>query len=292
MKKTKPLELNQKEMLEGQSPIQIQYLDSLHLEFKNSKKSTSLNVIGSCVTTLPFEVQINLILEWAMSKVSKVVCVANTHMLVEAYWHPEFSVVLKDADLVTPDGMPLVWMLRLMGMRTQNRAAGMDILLSLCKLAPLREISIFFLGSEAATLEKMRKKLERDFPNLQIAGMEPLPFRPLTHVEDEAIIKKIHDSRAGIVLVALGCPKQEYWMNQHKDKIQAVMIGLGGAFPVFAEIQKRAPHWMRNSGYEWLYRLIQEPVRLLNRYLTTIPVFIWLALRQLLGTVYKKNSLY
>ncbi|TVP62261.1 MAG: glycosyltransferase [Nodularia sp. (in: Bacteria)] len=269
-------------MLTTNNQIQLQSLN-LTSELEASRIPAKLNIIGSSVTALPFEVQINFILEWAMSKVSKVICVANTHMLVEAYWHPEFSAVLKSADIVTPDGMPLVWMLKLMGAGTQNRVAGMDILLSLCKLAPLRDIHLFFLGSDEIILEKMRKNLESDFPNLKIAGMEPLPFRPLTLIEDEAIIKKIHDSGAGIVLVALGCPKQECWMNQHKDKIQAVMIGLGGAFPVFAESHKRAPYWIRHLGAEWLYRLIQEPLRLFSRYSTTIPVFMWLALKQILN---------
>ncbi|MCW9682215.1 glycosyltransferase, partial [Dolichospermum planctonicum UHCC 0167] len=93
---------------------QIQYLNS-SLEFEVSRKPAKIDIIGSPVTALPFEVQINIILEWAMNKVSKVICVSNTHMLVEAYWHPEFSSVLKSADIVTPDGMPLVWMLKLMG---------------------------------------------------------------------------------------------------------------------------------------------------------------------------------
>ncbi|MFM2061644.1 MAG: hypothetical protein RLZZ507_1314 [Cyanobacteriota bacterium] len=269
-------------MLTANNQISIQYLNPSQ-EFEASKIPAKIDIIGSPVTALPFEVQINIILEWAISKVSKVICVANTHMLVEAYWHPDFSSVLKSADIVTPDGMPLVWMLKLMGAGTQNRVAGVDILLSLCKLAPLRDINLFFLGSDVVILEKMRKNLERVFPNVKIAGMEPLPFRPLTLQEDEEIIKKINDSGAGIVLVALGCPKQEYWMNQHKGKIQAVMIGLGGAFPVLAESHKRAPYWIRHLGGEWFYRLIQEPLRLFSRYSTTIPVFIWLALKQILN---------
>lgn len=264
------------------------YLDNSNkLELKPENLFTHINVIGSPVTALHFESQINLIFEWAMNKVSKFVCVANTHMLIEAYKNPKFAAVLNNADIVTPDGMPLVWMLRLMGARTQNRAAGMDILLSICKLAPLRGVSVFFLGSEEKTLEQMRKKLEQEFPALRIAGMEPLPFRPLTPAEDEAIIQQINDSGAGIVLVALGCPKQEYWMELHKDKIQGVMIGLGGAFPVFADLQKRAPCWMRNLGSEWLYRLIQEPIRLWHRYFSTIPMFVWLALKQLIILVYE-----
>jgi len=241
-----------------------------------------IHVIGSPVTAAPFDRQIEMMLEWASKRVSKVVCVANVHMLTEAYWHPEFHTVLARADLVTPDGMPLVWMMNLMGAQHQNRVAGLDIMLSLCQQAPQRHVKVFFLGSEASILEQMRKRLERDFPALEIAGMEPLPFRPLTGAEDAAIIQKIHDSQAGIVLVALGCPKQEYWMEQHKDKIHAVMIGVGGVFPVYAGVHQRAPVWMRNLGLEWFYRLVQEPRRLWKRYSTTIPLFVWLALKQLL----------
>ena len=243
-------------------------------------------LIASPVTALPFEKQIATMLAWASRYESKVVCVANVHMLTEAYKHTEFASVLENADLVTPDGMPLVWMIRLMGVGEQNRVAGMDILLSLCQLAPVHNISIFFLGSEKEILERIREKLRTEFPSLKIAGMEPLPFRPLTQAEDDAIIKKIHESGAGLVFVSLGCPKQEYWMAQHKGKVQAVMIGLGGAFPVYAGIHKRAPRWLRESGLEWLYRLIQEPRRLSRRYWNTNPTFIWLALKQLLTKSY------
>ena len=269
--------------LDSQNQFATRFLDIPDLKFTNSEVTQhTMDVIGSSVTALTFDAQIEKMLEWGSSHQSKVVCVANVHMLIEAYCHPELSNVLKSADLVTPDGMPLVWMLRLMGAREQNRVAGMDILFSLCHLAPKRNISVFFLGSEASILEKMRKKLEQKFPNLKIAGMEPLPFRPLTAAEDEAIIQKINESGASLVLVSLGCPKQEYWMNQHKGKIQAVMIGLGGVFPVLAGVHKRAPLWIRQSGLEWLYRLIQEPRRLWKRYSTTNTLFIWLALKQLL----------
>lgn len=239
-------------------------------------------IIGLPVTALPFNNQIALTLRWAQSSVSKVVCIANVHMLVEAYRDPEFASVLQNADLVTPDGMPLVWMLRLMGASKQNRVAGLDVLLALCEQASKQNISIFFLGSQTHILEKMRAKLERDFPNLQIAGMESLPFRPLSEDEDRAVVQRLNESGCGFVFVSLGCPKQEVWMSKHKDQVQAVMLGLGGAFPVYAGIHKRAPQLLRSIGFEWLYRLVQEPRRLWNRYRSTIPIFIWLAIRQLL----------
>ncbi|MBW4575426.1 MAG: WecB/TagA/CpsF family glycosyltransferase [Aphanothece sp. CMT-3BRIN-NPC111] len=241
-------------------------------------------VIGFSITALPFKDQIQTILRWAISRESRTVSVANVHMLMEAYGNPEFADVLENADIVTPDGMPLVWMMRQMGASNQDRVAGMDILLALAQLAQPHNVSVFFVGSQTEILEQMRRRLEREFPNLQIAGMEPLPFRPLTQAEDQALIEKINESGAGLVLVSLGCPKQEHWIAQHKGKIQAVMIGLGGAFPVYAGIHKWAPIWVRKSGLEWLYRLVQEPRRLWSRYSKTIPPFIWLALKQLLMT--------
>lgn len=268
-----------------------QYSEKLELGVKPIEGSKPIiNVVGSPITALPFAEQIKAILEWASRRVSKVVCVANVHMLMEAYWNPEFSSVLKNADLVTPDGMPLVWMMKLMGASEQNRIAGMEILISLCQLAPQRNISMFFLGSEETILEKMRKKLEREFPDMKIVGMEPLPFRPLTSAENEAVIAKIHESGAGLVLVSLGCPKQEYWMQENQGKVQAVMIGLGAVFPMLAGINKRAPRWMQNLGLEWFYRLNQEPRRLWKRYLQTNPAFIALALKQLLTHYLGRNK--
>lgn len=240
------------------------------------------SILNSPITALPFDEQMFLIFRWARARESRMVCLANVHMLMEAYWHSEFASVLKAADLVAPDGMPLVWMLRNMGNRNQDRVAGMDVFMRLCQLSSSSNVSIFFVGSETEVLEKMKQRLNREFPNLQIAGMEPLPFRPLTIEEDNALIEKINTSGAGIVFVCLGCPKQEYWMLQHQHKIKAVSIGIGAVFAVYAGLQHRAPRLMRNFGLEWFYRLMQEPHRLGQRYGQTIPPFMWLSFQQLL----------
>ncbi|MBW4560986.1 MAG: WecB/TagA/CpsF family glycosyltransferase [Mojavia pulchra JT2-VF2] len=241
-------------------------------------------VLDFPITALRFEEQIQTILKWAIARESRTVCVANVHMLMEAHWNPEFASVLHHADVVTPDGMPLVWMMRQMGVRYQDRVAGMDILQALCKSAQVQNLSVFFVGSQTEILSKMRKRLEQEFPSLKIAAMEPLPFRPLTENEDADLINKINSSGAGLVFLSLGCPKQENWMAQHKGKIQAVMIGMGGVFPVYAGIHKRAPRIVRDLGFEWLYRWIQEPRRLWSRYIKTIPPFMWLATKQLLSS--------
>lgn len=239
-------------------------------------------VIGLPVTALPLAEQVTTILNWAKSWSSRYVCIANVHMLIEGYRDSNFALVLENSDLVTPDGMPLVWMLQLMGVRNQDRVAGLDVLMALCRQASEEGISVFFLGSDAPTHEKVKVRLEQDFPDLTISGMEPLPFRPMSAEEDIALVHRINLSRCGIVFVALGCPKQEIWMSQHKNQVQAVMVGIGGAFPVYAGIHKRAPQFVRSLGFEWLYRLVQEPRRLWRRYAITIPIFLWLGFKQLL----------
>lgn len=242
----------------------------------------SRNIISFSVTSIPYNAQISLMMKWAKNNLSKVVCIANVHMLIEAYQNPQFGRVLRKADLVTPDGMPLVWMLRLMGAVHQDRVAGIDVLEGLCRLAVQDKVSVYFLGSQQSILTKMKERLDREFPGLEIAGMHPLPFRPLTPSEDEKLVETLNQSGAGIVFVSLGCPKQENWMSQHQGKVSAVMVGLGGAFPVYAGIHRRAPVLIRRAGLEWLYRLLQEPRRLWKRYATTIPIFLWLVGKQIL----------
>lgn len=238
------------------------------------------NVVGFPVSTLSFDQQVETMLAWARSHKSKVVCVSNVHMLMEGQWQSDFAQVLARADLLTPDGMPLVWMTSLLRGERQERVAGMELMLALCLQAQDAGVSIFFLGSEDVTLAKIRTQLAKEFPRLKIAGMLSPPFRPLSVAEDDAIVRQINKSGAGLLFVSLGCPKQEIWMNAHRSKVRAVMVGLGGAFSVYAGVQKWAPGWVRNNGLEWLYRLKQEPGRLWKRYASTIPPFVWLATKQ------------
>jgi N-acetylglucosaminyldiphosphoundecaprenol N-acetyl-beta-D-mannosaminyltransferase len=240
------------------------------------------DLINSPICTLSFDNQINQIIAWAKKKQSRVVCVANVHMLVEASQCPHFANVLKQADLVTPDGVPLVVMLKLMGIRRSQRVAGMDIFLETCKLASQNKLSVFLLGSTPEVLKKICKQLQQEFSTLVVAGVESPPFNSATSTVNMDTVQTINNSGAKIVFVALGCPKQEFWMMQHREKIQAVMIGVGGVFPVYAGIMKKAPRFIQRTGFEWLFRLIQEPQRLWKRYATTIPIFLWLALKQLL----------
>jgi N-acetylglucosaminyldiphosphoundecaprenol N-acetyl-beta-D-mannosaminyltransferase len=154
-------------------------------------------------------------------------------------------------------------------------------LMALCHLSVRNNLKVYFLGCQQSVLDRMKIRLNQDFPNLSIAGMEPLPFRPMTVAEEDDILDRIQASGANLVFVSLGCPKQEKWMAQHRGQVPAVMIGLGGAFPVYGGIKKWAPHWVREAGLEWAYRLMQEPRRLAKRYGQTNQAFLWLSLKQL-----------
>lgn len=253
------------------------------------KKSNipSRDLIGIPTCTLSFDEQINLIIIWAKTCQSKMVCVANVHMLIEAWQNSRFANVLKQADLTVPDGMPLVWMLKLMGSKQAERVAGMDIFLATCEQASIAHISIFLVGSTPEILDKIAQRLRLEFPLLKIAGIESPPFMPLGVTVDMNIVHNINSSDAGIVFVALGCPKQELWMAQHREKIQAVTIGIGGVFPVYARVLKQTPMFIQKAGFEWLFRLIQEPQRLWKRYAQTMPIFIFLATIQLFRDCYR-----
>ena len=238
------------------------------------------SVVGFPVSTLSFDQQTEVIIQWALARSSRVVCVSNVHMLMEGHWHSHFAQVLLKADLLTPDGMPLVWMTSLMKQCAQDRVAGMELMQALCQQAQSTRVGLFLLGSTPEMLLKIQRQLSHDFPGLKVAGTLSPPFRSLSMAENEAIVQTINQSRASLVFVSLGCPKQELWMHSHRDQVNAVMVGLGGAFSVYAGVTRWAPAWVRSLGLEWLYRLIQEPGRLWRRYAVTIPPFIWLAFKQ------------
>lgn len=241
-------------------------------------------IINTPVTCVPFDEQMMLILRWAKTRASKAVCLANVHMLMEAERHEWYREILHRADLVTPDGKPLVMMLRRLGILHQNQVAGMDVFEHLCDLAEKAGISVYFLGSTPEILDGMKQRIHREYPVLKVAGMKSIPFMSVDEIRasrDESLIEEVNNSGAGIVFVCLGCPKQEVWMSQYQGYIKGVMIGVGAVFAMYAGLTPRAPHLVQQAGMEWLYRLAQEPRRLWHRYSSTIPPFLYLATKQL-----------
>ena len=222
------------------------------------------------------------ILRWAKARESRYVCVCNVHMVMEAHDAPDFQKVVNAADLVTPDGMPLVWVLRVLGIRHTPRVDGSALTWHVCESAAREGIPIALYGGSEETIAAFTAFANQHFPGLRIVDSISPPYRPLTAADVEADTQKLAASEAKIVLVALGCPKQERWMAERKSRLNAVMIGIGAALDFHAGRIPRAPRWMQKTGLEWLFRLMMEPRRLWRRYLIHNPRFILLLLAQLL----------
>jgi N-acetylglucosaminyldiphosphoundecaprenol N-acetyl-beta-D-mannosaminyltransferase len=214
------------------------------------------------------------------AKESSYICIANVHMLVEAYGNAAFAQIVNSADLITPDGMPLTWGLKLLHGIKQDRVAGMDLLPDILKKAEEKSIPVYFYGGTEDLLMAIRESIPKIYPHLKIAGAFSPPFRELSEEEIDQTVKTINHSGARIVFAILGCPKQEIWMGAMKNKIKATMIGIGGALPVLLGMQKRAPRWMQRGGLEWLFRLSQEPRRLFRRYTVTNSIFLYLLFKE------------
>jgi N-acetylglucosaminyldiphosphoundecaprenol N-acetyl-beta-D-mannosaminyltransferase len=222
------------------------------------------------------------IIDWAKDCVGKSVCAANVHMVMETFDSPNFANVVNNADLVTPDGMPLVWGLRALGIPAADRVSGPKLTLSVCEAAAQANVSIALYGGTPESLVAFTNFLEREFPSLKIACQISPPFRALTPAEDAAYTQQIVASGAQILFVGIGCPRQEIWMSEHRDRIPAVMLGVGAAFDFHSGRIKQAPSWMQQIGLEWFFRLMMEPRRLWKRYLKHNPRFVLLFLMQLL----------
>lgn len=241
-----------------------------------------LPVLGAPIDVVSAGAALQRIAQWAARRESRVVCICNVHSVVTAMHDAAHLAAIAGADLATPDGAPVAWMLRRQGATAQARVSGPDLMQDYLEQAATRRESIFLLGSTPETLAKLQSRLRERWPALPIAGAISPPFRALTNDEDEALVRELNASGAGTVWVSLGCPKQERWMAEHRGRVQAVMLGVGAAFDFHAGTVSRAPRWMRDHGLEWLHRLASEPRRLWRRYLVTNTRFLVGACRQLL----------
>ncbi|WP_198805636.1 WecB/TagA/CpsF family glycosyltransferase [Leptolyngbya sp. BL0902] len=239
-------------------------------------------ILKTRVDATSYEDACNRIQAWAEAQRSCYVVAANVHVVMTAYFDPAYQQVINQAALVTPDGMPLVWGLRRLGVPHQPRVYGPDLMLAWCERAAQTGLPIYLYGGTEETLQRLIQALQGQFPGLFIAGSHAPPFRALSPQEEAADVARIHQSGARVVLVGLGCPKQEQWMARHLGQVNAVMMGVGAAFNFFSGEVSQAPRWMMKLGLEWLYRLSQEPRRLWRRYAVNNPLFILLFGWQLL----------
>lgn len=247
-----------------------------------AERLDSRSILGMRVHATSYIDAVQRIVSWANARESRYVCEAPVAMVMESYDSGEYRNVINGADLVTPGGMPVVWMLRLLGIPRQPRVYGPTLTLKVCEAAQPHGLKIGFYGGTEKSLAFLVSELIRRYPAVQIVYSYSPPFRKLTSEEDAHIRQDIENSGAQILFVGLGCPKQERWMSEHRPGVRAVMLGVGAAFDFISGQKPQAPLWMQNTGTEWLFRLCTEPRRLWFRYFWHNPRFVVLALRQLL----------
>jgi N-acetylglucosaminyldiphosphoundecaprenol N-acetyl-beta-D-mannosaminyltransferase len=230
-------------------------------------------ILGMRVDRTSYGEAVARILDWARGGESRYVCAASVNNVMEAYDSAEFRRIMNEADLVTPDGMPLVWGLRMLGMRNATRVYGPDLMPAVLAAAERAGVPVGFYGATDSVLAKLLAVVRRRFPALDVRYLFAPPFRALSPAEDARVIREVQDSGARILFIGLSTPKQERWMAAHRGLVTAVMLGVGAAFDFVAGVKPQAPRWMQDSGLEWLFRLGTEPRRLWWRYLKHNPRF-------------------
>jgi N-acetylglucosaminyldiphosphoundecaprenol N-acetyl-beta-D-mannosaminyltransferase len=253
-----------------------------------SKPATPL-VLGMRVDPIELDDSVEIIDRWLAQldpPRGRMVCSANVHMVMEAWDDAGYCAAVNRADLVLPDGQPMVWALRLLGVPQRRRVrVSPDLLLRLFAEAERRGSSVGLYGGSDETLPVFKALLGERFPRLRVGFAYAPPFRPLTTEEDEEVVARIRSAGVQLLLVGLGCPKQERWMAEHKERLSCVLIGVGAAFDLFGGRTREAPAWTRDIGLEWAYRLAQEPRRLWRRHAKHDPRFLallaWQMVRRL-----------
>jgi N-acetylglucosaminyldiphosphoundecaprenol N-acetyl-beta-D-mannosaminyltransferase len=220
----------------------------------------------------------------ARKEIRRFVVVANTHVVMEARQDVAFKKMINSADLCVPDGMPLIWCGQLRGHQLKRRVYGPELMITFCRETASKGYRHFLYGGAPEVTNQLVKQLQQSCPGIQIAGFDSPPFRPLTPEEDEEAIRKINDARPDVLWVGLGCPKQERWIFDHRDRLTVrAMVAVGQAFDLLSGQKKPAPGWMSEHGLEWLFRLLQDPRRLWRRYLIYNTKFIYSVSLEFLG---------
>lgn len=256
-----------------------------------TEKSRRVNVVGLEVNLCDYESAMRRVHELANARRGGYICLATVHMTMEGQDDADFQRLVNNADLVVPDGKPLSVMQKLLGNENALQVRGPGLMPKLFAYAEQNNLSVGFYGGKQETLDRLLERLAIEFPRLKVAYSFSPPFRPVSAEEDREIVSAINRSGVQILFVGLGCPKQERWMAQHREKLTAVMLGVGAAFDFYTETITEAPVWMQRIGLEWMFRLVQEPRRLWRRYLILNPRFTALAVLQLAGVKkFEKNE--
>jgi|YelNatPaOPRAMG01_1025707.scaffolds.fasta_scaffold39112_3 N-acetylglucosaminyldiphosphoundecaprenol N-acetyl-beta-D-mannosaminyltransferase len=228
---------------------------------------STVAIFGIPIDNLNTEQTLERIEEFIQTGRFHQIATANTDFLIKAYSDPELKSILREADLVAPDGMPVVLASKLLGASLKERVTGADIVPQLAELAEKKGYRIFMLGARPEVALAAKEALQKRHPRLQIVGCISPPNTHIINMDSQTILDRLEAAAPDILLVAFGCPKQEKWIHMHRHRLKVpACIGVGGTFDFIAGSTPRAPVWMRNSGLEWLHRLISDPKRLWKRY--------------------------
>jgi len=247
------------------------------------RQDTRANVLGVGVSAIAMEDALARIDHWIATRAPHYVCITGVHGVMESRRDPRLRAIHNAAGMVTPDGMPLVWMAHLQGLGQVRRVYGPDLMAAVSAVSPERGYRHFYFGGDEGVADQLKAALTERYPGLQVVGTMTPPFRPMSEAEDAETVRAINAAAPDIVWVGLSTPKQERWMADHVGRLNApVMVGVGAAFDFLSGRKRQAPKWMQSSGLEWFHRLATEPRRLWRRYLRNNPAFVALAAAQLL----------
>jgi N-acetylglucosaminyldiphosphoundecaprenol N-acetyl-beta-D-mannosaminyltransferase len=238
-------------------------------------RNKSTKILNVNVSAINYQDTLKKVQNIIKKRQKKYICVCAVHLIMECQTDPGLLEAVNQAALVTPDGMPLVWLNKLYGNKKTERVYGPSLMLKLCQQASQKKWSIFLLGGIKGQSNQLKNKLIKIYPKLRVVGQIDTPQRPISFSLNKKIIQKINHKKPDIIFVGLGCPHQEKWMADNIHKIKThLTIGVGAAFDFISDRKKQAPFWMQSIGLEWLFRLLQEPKRLAYRYLILNSKFI------------------
>ena len=237
----------------------------------------AVNLLGSNIAITNFEQLPEDIHQLVQLATPAYVCFATAHMIVSATRAPAIRDAYRDAAFISPDGVPVAWVLRILGARTSRCVSGPRAMPTILAMASDKNIRVGFYGGRPETLRLLNERITRDYPHLQVVYNYSPPFRPLSFEEEEMHAVDIRRSGVQILFVGLGSPRQECWMHRERKRLDCVCLGVGAAFEFFTGEKHLPPVWIQALGLTWLIRLLQEPRRLLGRNLYSL-VFVYLAL--------------
>lgn len=250
----------------------------------NIKHIRHIDILSVKIHALNYTTAVEVIQKYVSKKKKAYVCVSAVHLIMECQKNNRLIKAVNNAALVTPDGMPLVWLLRLYGIPGTSRVYGPMLMHLLCHKSQRNGYTVYFVGGHRGQSKKLKEKLLEIFPGIKIVGHCDTPKRPLPKTLHKHLLQDIKKKKPDIIFVGLGCPWQELWMADcYKHISYGVLIGVGAAFDYISGSKKQAPHWMQKRGLEWLFRLIQEPKRLFYRYTVLNIVFCIKIFKQLLS---------